>query len=50
MSSRFRGHELMDDNLFGFVLSTFIPRFKFLYVCSIFPILVSIFERLVLNA
>ena len=27
-----------------------IPRFKFLHVCSIFPILVSIFERLVLNA
>ena len=50
MKSRFRGHELKDDDLFGFVLSTSIPRFKFLHVCSIFPILVSIFERLVLNA
>ena len=40
----------MDNNIFGFVLSTSIPRFKFLHVCSIFPILVSIFERLVLNA
>ena len=64
MRSRFRGQELKDDNFFGFVLSflilvstfemfilsTSIPRFKFLQVCSTFPILVSIFERLVLNA
>ena len=50
MRSRFRGQELKDDNLFGFVLSTSIPRFKFLHVCSTFPILVSIFERLVLSA
>ena len=78
MRSRFRGQELKDDNLFGFVLPflilvskfemfvlpflilvskfemfvlpTFILRFKFLHICSIFPILVSIFERLVLNA
>ena len=50
MRSRFQGQELMDDNLFGFVLSTYIPRFKFLHICSIFPILVSIFERFVLNA
>ena len=42
--------ELKDDNIFGFVLSTSIPRFKFLHVCFIFPILISIFERLVLNA
>ena len=42
--------ELKNDNIFGFVLSTSIPRFKFLHVCSIFPIIVSIFERLVLNA
>ena len=33
-----------------FVLSTLIPRFKFLHICSIFPILVSMFEMLVLNA
>ena len=33
-----------------FVLSTSIPRFKFLHVYYIFPILVSIFERLVLIA
>ena len=64
MRSGFQGQELKDDNLFGFVLSflivvskfemfvlsTSIPRFKFLHVCPIFPILVSIFERLVLNA
>ena len=64
MRSRFRGQELKDDNLFGFVipflilvskfemfvLPTPIPRFKFLHICSIFPILVSIFEMLVLNA
>ena len=64
MRSRFRGQEVKDDNLFGFVLPflilvskfemfvlpTSIPRFKFLHICSIFPILVSIFERLVLNA
>ena len=64
MRSRFRGQKLKDDNLFGFVLpflilvskfemfvlSTSIPRFKFLHICSIFPILVSIFEMLVLNA
>ena len=36
--------------IFGFVLPTLIPRFKFLHVCSIFPILVSIFEMFVLNA
>ena len=64
MRSRLRGQELKDNNLFGFVLPflilvskfemfvlpTFIPRFKFLHICSIFPILVSIFEMLVLNA
>ena len=64
MRSRFQGQELKDDNLFGFVLSFFIldskfemfvlstsiPHFKFLHVCPTFPILVSIFERLVLNA
>ena len=64
MSSGFQGQELKEDNLFGFVLSflilvskfemfvlsTSIPRFKVLHVCPIFPILVSIFERLVLNA
>ena len=64
MRSRFQGQELKDDNLFGFVLPflilvskfemfvlpTSIPRFKFLYICSIFPIIVSIFEMLVLNA
>ena len=33
-----------------FVLLTSIPRFKFLHICSIFPILVSIFKMLVLNA
>ena len=33
-----------------FVLQTFIPCFKFLHICSIFPILVSIFEMLVLTA
>ena len=40
MGSRFRGQELKDDNLFGFVLPTYIPRFKFLHVCSksLFPI------------
>ena len=50
LRSRFRGQELKDDNLFGFVLPTFIPRFKFLHICSIFSILVSKFEMLVLNA
>ena len=64
MRSGFQGQKLKDDNLFGFVLSflilvsnfemfvlsTSIPRFKFLHVCPMFPILVSIFERLVLNA
>ena len=64
MRSGFQGHELKDDNFFGFVLSflilvskfemfvlsTSIPRFKFLHVCPIFSILVSIFERLFLNA
>ena len=64
MRSRFRGQELKDDNLFGFVLpflilvskfemfvlSISIPRFKFLHICSIVPILISIFEMLVLNA
>ena len=33
-----------------FVLSTSIPRFKFLHICSIFLILISIFQMLVLNA
>ena len=33
-----------------FVLPFLIPRFKFLHVCSIFPILVTIFELLVRNA
>ena len=33
-----------------FVLPTLIPRFKFLHICSIFHILISIFEMLVLNA
>ena len=50
MRSRFRGQELKDDNLFRLVLPTSIPSFKFLHICSIFPILVSIFEMLVLNA
>ena len=50
MRSRFRGQELKDDNLFGFVLPTSIPRLNFLHICSIFTILVSIFEMLVLNA
>ena len=36
--------------LFGFFLPTSIPHFKFLHICSIFPILVSIFEMFVLNA
>ena len=49
MRSRFRGQELKDDNICGFVLPFLIPNFKFLHVCSIFPILVSIFERFVLN-
>ena len=38
------------QSFFGFVLSTSIPRFKFLHICSIFPILILIFEMLVLNA
>ena len=50
MRSGFQGQELKDDNLFGFVLSFLVPRFKFLHICSIFPIVVSIFEMLVLNA
>ena len=64
MRSGFQGQELKDDNIFGFVLSFLIlvskfemfvlpfliPRFKFLHIYSIFPIVVSIFERLVLNA
>ena len=33
-----------------FILPTSIPRFKFLHICSVFPILVSIFEMLALNA
>ena len=38
------------SSFFMFVLPTSIPRFKFLHICSIFPILVLIFEVLVLNA
>ena len=49
MRLRFQGLE-SKCKAFGFVLPTSIPRFKFLHVCSISPILVSIFERLVLNA
>ena len=49
MRLRLRGLE-PKCKAFGFVLPTSIPRFKFLHVCFIFPILVSIFERLVLNA
>ena len=64
MRSGFQGQELKDVNLFRFVLPflilvskfemfvlpTFIPHFKFLHICSICSILVSIFEKLVLNA
>ena len=45
LRTRIKGRQ----SFFGFVLSTSIPRFKFLHNCSIFPILVLIFEMLVLN-